>query len=146
MSDPYNSVGAQMAAPPPIPASTVQRPAADPIARLDVSESWKRRFRLIEKAGGPKLRDQRTALTSRERLNVNFNLWGFLFGFLYYLCKGLWRPALGYLGVAIAISMVLNALGIRHASGPGTAFGIIMGMRANVLYYQLKVLDERPWF
>lgn len=146
MSDPYNSVGARMAAPPPLPETAVPRPAPDPIARLDVSESWKRRFRLIEKAGGAKLPDQRTALTSGERLSVNFNFWGFLFGAIYYVVKGLWRPALGYLGVAILVSLVLAALGFRHNTSPGIAFGMIMGMRANLLYYQLKVLDERPWF
>lgn len=146
MSDPYNSVGAQMAAPPPVPASTAQRPPPDPIARLEVSDSWKRRFRLIEKAGGVKLPDQRTALTSRERLSVNFNAWGFLFGIFYFLAKGLWRPAVGYLGVAIAISVVLQALGVRHLTGVGTGFGVVLGMRANLLYYQLKVLDQGAWF
>ena len=146
MSDPYNSVGAQMAAPPPLNANApAPRPVRDPIAALDVSETWKRRFRLIEQAGGPGLPHQRE-LTSGERLSINFNFLAFFFGVFYYLAKGMWRQALAYVVLIFVLSLVLVALGWDNANRAlATAFYIMFGMRANVSYYRRMVLGEKLW-
>ena len=127
------------------PASAA-RPERDPIDALDVSATWKRRFKLIDKAGGPDLPRFRE-LTFGERMSINFSFLGFFFGPIYYLCKGLWRPAIAYFGVAFAIAFVA-ALANLGWLGRGAGYGIavVYALRACVLYYRKKVLQEEPWF
>ncbi|WEN14775.1 DUF2628 domain-containing protein [Rhodanobacter sp. AS-Z3] len=122
------------------------RPAVDHIARLDVSDSWKRRFRLIEKAGGAELR-QSGDLKSAERRGIGFNFLAFLFGPFYFLAKGLWRPAVAYSLLAVAVGMTLDMLSKGKLShGLGYGFAFVYSMRANVLYYRKVVLAEMSWF
>jgi hypothetical protein len=134
MSDPYNSAGSQFAAAAAVAAPA--RPPAiayDPIARLDVSDTWKKRFREIESAGGAS--------------TTNFNLLAFLFGPFYYVAKGLWRQAIVYTLIAIAIVLVIDAMsGGRFTGGIGTGVGFVYSMRANISYYRLVVLGEKPYF
>ncbi|HVJ38809.1 MAG TPA: DUF2628 domain-containing protein [Stenotrophomonas sp.] len=148
MNDPYNSVGSRMPPPVDAAAATVRpaRPVRDPIAALNVSETWKKRFRAIEKAGGPSMPRQRELLPA-ERRSVGFNGWAFLFGALYYLAKGLWRQALAYSILIVAICLAVTAMGFGGSTSfIGTFFAVIFAMRANVSYYQAKVLGEAPWF
>ncbi|RPE79915.1 DUF2628 domain-containing protein [Vulcaniibacterium tengchongense] len=136
--NPYEVAPTARAAAPP-------RPAADAIDALPVSAAWKRRFRLIEKAGGPQLGSFRD-LPFGERLAIGFNVLGLLFGPLYCLAKGLWRPAIACFAIAFAAAFVGAAAGIElpaRAAGYGVAFAC--AHRANVLYYRKVVLGERPW-
>jgi len=145
MTDPYNSAGAYRAAPPPLPATNVPRPAPDPIASLAVSETWKKRFRLIEQAGGPTLPRIRE-LDGRERMSINFNGWAFLFGVFYLLAKGLWRQGVAYLVLVVALSAVLVALHWEGLLRPlGMGFAAVFALRANVSYYRRIVLGDAPW-
>lgn len=145
MSDPYNSYGASV--PPAIPPSTGSSPRAkaDPIARLDVSESWKRKFKLIEKAGGPDLPNFRD-LPFGERFGLNFNILAFIFGPFYFLAKGLWRQAILYFIFAVALVFLLEAIGLGKLSG-GVKYGLsaIYALRANISYYKKVVLGDASW-
>lgn len=147
VSDPYNSPGT---AAPPVspyapPAAALQA-TPDPISRLAVSETWKRRFRLIERAGGPALPDFRS-LPAKERFGLNFNFLAFFFGPIYYLIKGLWRQAVVYLACAVALVMVFELMGLgQFARGVGYGVAAVYAMRANVSYYRKVVLGDAPWF
>jgi hypothetical protein len=145
VSDPYNSYGSSA---PPIsqPTTTVPpRPKADSIARLQVSESWKRKFRLIEKAGGPDLPHFRD-LTFGERFGLSFNVIALILGPLYYLTKGLWRQALLYFIIAAALILLLNAIGLGSFSrNVGYGLGVVYASRANISYYKKVALGETPW-
>jgi hypothetical protein len=144
MTDPYNSVGAPtMANPYAPPTARLQAAPADRISRLDVAESWKAVFRLIEKAGGAKLPQFRD-LSIKERRAIQANWRAFFLGPLYFLAKGLWRPALVVFGTAFAIILALEAMGFGGAK-LGIGVGLYCYMRANVLYYRLKVDGEQPW-
>ena len=79
------------------------------IARLDVSESWKNKFRLIEKAGGPELPHVKK-LTTRERFSVSFKPLALFLGPFYYFAKGLWKQAVFYLILAFALIVFLDSL------------------------------------
>ena len=144
MSDPYNSATAMPVADPYAPPrASLQAAPVDRIARLDVADSWKDVFRLIEKAGGaklPKFRD----LSIKERRAIQANWRAFFLGPLYFLAKGLWRPALVVFGTAVAIGLGLEAMGFGGAK-TGIGVGFYCYMRANVLYYRLKVDGEQPW-
>lgn len=149
MSDPYNSYGASI--PPVVPPvagvvpGAVPRANLDPIARLDVSASWKRKFRLIDKAGGPDLPQFRD-LPFGERLGVNFNVLGFLFGPFYFLAKGLWRQAVLYFIFALALFFVFEAMGLgKFARSIGYGLAAAYALRANVSYYRKVVLGDAPW-
>lgn len=116
------------------------------IAQLDVSESWKNTFRLIEKAGGPEL-PRFKELKAGERFSVNFKLLAFFFGPFYYLAKGLWKQAVLYLLLAIAVILLLDAFGLEKISkAVGYGFAAIYSVRANVSYYKKVVLGVTPWF
>jgi hypothetical protein len=145
VSDPYNSYGSAIspATPAAVTAPSSRKP--DPIARLNVSEAWKRRFRLIEKAGGPDLPRFRD-LPFGERFGLNFNVLAFFFGPIYYLAKGLWRQAALYLVIAVALLFLLDAMGFGEFSrGLGYGFAAVYALRANVSYYKKAVLGDAPW-
>jgi hypothetical protein len=153
MSDPYNSHGSSLppvATAPAIPQVAAPRtpprlPPRDNIARLDVSDSWKRKFRLIEKAGGPDLPDFR-ALPFGDRFSVNFNFLAVFFGPIYYIVKGLWRQAVVYFIVACVLILILDAMGLgKITRAVGSGLGIVYGLRANISYYKKVVLGEAPW-
>lgn len=120
------------------------------IDALQVSDSWKIRFRLIERAGGVKL-PQLKALPFGQRMKVIFNVLAFLFGPLYYLAKGLWKKALVLFAICLAVSLVadvvLRVLGLARFSD-ATTFGVaaVFALRANIDYYKKQVLGDNGWW
>ncbi len=122
------------------------RTERDIIDTLDVSANWKRRFRIIEKAGGPELKDFRD-LPFGERISIAFSVLGFLFGPIYFLCKGLWRPAIAYFLVTVGIILVSMMIGMDFL-GKAVGYGAsaAYAYRACILYYRKVVLKEEPWF
>jgi len=93
------SCGAPQSAPKPQPSTT-----AAPSNELEsISDSWKIKFELIEKAGGVKLPNAKN-LPFGERMKVRFNVWGFLFGPFYYLVKGMWKKAVTLFGISIRLA------------------------------------------
>jgi len=150
MSDPYNSYGSSVppvpeAAPPPA-ASPGPGQQRDRISRLAVSESWKRKFRLIEKAGGPSLPHLRS-LTLWERIVAQVNFLAVLFGPVYYLIKGMWRMAVLYLVVALVAVVLLELAGLgKLVRAVGTGISVAFAMRANIAYYKEVVLGKAVWF
>ena len=143
MTDPYNSAPLLPANPYAPPKAPVLSAKLDPIARLDVSDKWKEIFRLIDDAGGPSLAGLRN-LDRSGRRRVQTNWWALFFGPLYYLAKGLWLPAVTVFAVAVGVGMLFEAMGFGDVRF-GVGVGILCSMRANVLYYRLKVLGERSW-
>jgi hypothetical protein len=110
----------------------------------DISDSWKNKFRLIDKAGGPnfsKFKD----LEFRERLYISFNIWAFLFGVFYYAAKGMWKKGLTLLVISIIIFTIIDMLfGIGNYFGMGVA--AIFGSRANIDYYKKIIHGDDEWF
>ena len=83
---------------------------------LDVSETWKMRFKLIERIGW----DQGIwknywnyyHLTFSERLRL-FSYWGSFFGPFYYFAKGMWRKGIAYLALGFLLAWGLAAADIN---------------------------------
>jgi hypothetical protein len=150
MSDPYNSYPSNL--PQPVadrvsvaPVTTMPRPKIDEIARLQVSDKWKARFLAIEKGGGPKL-PKNGELSFSERRLVNSNWLAFFFWPVYLPMKGLWRQALTYFAIAIALVLVMELIGLgRFGRVVGYGIGAITAFRANIGYYKSTVLGEISW-
>lgn len=126
------------------------KPANVQIGSLAVSDSWKQKFRLIRKAGGPRLQNLK-ALASSERFRIGFNVLAFFFGPIYYAAKGMWRKALSLFGICLAailvIGFALDLAGLsRVADALGYATAAIFAVRANVDYYKKTVLGDNGWW
>lgn len=138
-------------APPRAEVADVAEPGSKAdIDSLPVSESWKQKFRLIEKAGGARQQNLK-ALSSGERMKVVFNVLAFLFGPIYYLVKGMWKKALALFGacivVIVAVGVVLDLLGFgRVADALGYGAAAVFAVRANIDYYKKMVLGDDGWW
>lgn len=116
-----------------------------------ISESWKKKFALIEKAGGPKLPKVRD-LSFAERNSIIFNWLGALFNGFYYLAKGMWKKAITLTALSVVITLVSDIV-FSAAGFPkvATAFSIalpvaIFGARANIDFYKKVVLGDNGWW
>ena len=125
-----------------------QGAASSNIPSQEVTDAWKEKFALLEKAGGPKLTKARE-LALGERTKVVFNVWGFLFGPFYYLAKGMWKKAIVLLALCVVaiviLSMILSAMGISDAITSFIA-PAVFATRANVDYYKKMVLGDNGWW
>jgi len=120
------------------------------IETLPVSEAWKHKFRLIDKAGGPKL-PKLKELTGGERSKIGFGFLAFLFGPVYYLVKGMWKKALTLFAIGVALVVVLTVVmdlaGFgQYTKALGYAVGAIFAVRANIDYYKKMVLGDNGWW
>ena len=138
-------------APPQAPVSDVPAPqATEAIDGLPVSDAWKAKFQLIEKAGGVKL-PQFKALTTGERMKLGFSVLAFLFGPFYYLSKGMWKKAISLFVVCVAVvvvlQFVLGMMGLGRFSGSlGYGVAAIFAARSNIDYYKKMVLRQNGWW
>lgn len=101
-------------------------------------------FELIDKAGGPKLLDMKK-LSFKERMNLNFNIWAFIFTIFYYLIVGLWKKGITYLAITILLIILIDYLipSISHMLWliPATIFST----RANIDLYTKHKLNQNEW-
>ena len=137
-------------APPQANVDVATDAGAVTIDSLDVPERWKRRFRAIHAAGGPRLPNAK-ALPFWERQRTMFNVFGFLFGPVYYLYLGMWKKALTLFVacvvviVVIAIVLVMTGYG-RYATALNYGAAALFGIRVNIDYYKKKVLLDNSWW
>ena len=120
------------------------------IGTLQVADTWKKKFRTLEQAGGPKLPHLKT-LPFKERFSVTFNFLGFIFGPLYYLAKGMWKKALFLFAACVAavllIGSALDMAGLPEvANSLGYGVSAFFGVRLNIDYYKKMVLGENGWW
>ena len=120
------------------------------LEKLPVSERWKFRFRVVEKAGGPSL-PRFGELGPAERPRVIFNLLALLLGPFYYAALGMWRKAIVLFGVVlVAVELfgwLLSNVQLGHYADY-LLFGapVVFATRANIDYYKRRVLGEDGWW
>lgn len=126
--------------------------ATSSISTQELSEAWKAKFALLEKAGGPKL-PKAGELAFGDRLKVVFNVWGFLFGPFYYLAKGMWKKAIVLLVLCVVgiviLELILESMGVSDAAANAfTTFiaPVIFAKRANIDYYKKLILGDNGWW
>jgi hypothetical protein len=121
------------------------------IAALPVSAKWQTRFRAIQRAGGAQMPDLKQLSAAERRAAVSFNILAFLFGPIYYACKGMWKKALTlFLAcavVVIGLGLVLDHFGYEKiANAMGYGVGALFAVRANIDYYKKMVLGDNGWW
>lgn len=126
-------------------------PHGERIEELSVSDSWKRVFRLIDKAGGPTFPRLKSLSAEERAIAYRLNFLAFLFGPLYYAAKGMVKKALVFLLIAIAVCVALTLsldwLGLaEYDRFIGPAFAVVFALRANIDYYKKMVLDDNGWW
>lgn len=132
---------------PQVNASTVD--SSDKL--ISLSPAWERKFNLIEKAGGVKLKNINN-LSTGEKFAVNFNFLSALFGPIYYIVKGMPKKALSLFGVTfaiiVAITVIVSALGLNESILNATNFisFAVFGVRGNIDFYKKVRNQDNGWW
>jgi len=117
----------------------------DNISKLKVSDVWKKRFHLVEKAGGTEMPFMRD-LEFEEIVQLYGNPLAFLFGPFYYFSLGMRRQAVGFALCWLAIIFFCAKLHWWGGlSGLGGILAVAGSVRANVSYYAKLVLHADRW-
>jgi predicted RNA-binding Zn-ribbon protein involved in translation (DUF1610 family) len=131
----------------------------------DVSAEWKKRFALIEKAGGVDMPNEK-GMPRGERLCMNYNKLAFFFGPFYYVTKGMWKRAVLYSGIWLVLAVLIELIfhapiefidkikmlhWALHTRSGTYFFQVIVGLwlfyiRANIDYYKKMVLGDNGWW
>ena len=94
-------------------AEAGSKPASGSMPDATLSTAWQRRFAFYRAYGWPFTGEGAAALrkmpfaTARA---LSFNVWGFLFGPIYYYALGLWKRGTSLLGLAVVFSIVCQHL------------------------------------
>ncbi len=128
------------------------------IDSLDVSDRWKQFFKGVQKWGGlqmplykalPKGPQRREALKDVKPPIASFAL-AFVFGFFYYLAKGMWKKGLVLTAIVIVILIVTTFVlymvgGDTLANATRYLGGVIFGIMAPRDFYAFKVEGDKGW-
>lgn len=140
-------------------ASLNPAPAASgvDIDALDVSDKWKAYFKGVRKYGGVQTplfkalpADQRKEAVKELKPPIASCALAFVFGFLYYVAKGMWKKGLVLLAIVLPIVLVASFL-LYMVGGEGLANatrflgGAIFAMMAPRDFYAFKVEGDRGW-
>ncbi|WP_338770889.1 DUF2628 domain-containing protein [Massilia sp. METH4] len=106
----------------------------------------------IDRAGGvelPKL-DQLPVIA---RIRIRCNVFALLFGFVYYLCKGMVKRGIALTALLVAMTLVFLWCAERLNVPPELAqnmaaalSAIVYAWRANLDYYKHAVLGDDSWW
>ncbi|WP_417662361.1 DUF2628 domain-containing protein [Pseudomonas sp.] len=121
------------------------------IDHLEVSDTWKERFRAITAAGGPALKNIKSLPKSQRKKAFNVNFLAFLFGPFYYLVKRMWKKAIFYtitmMVIIVILSIILDYLGYpRIADSLHFGAAGFFAAKANIDFYKHRVLHDRGWW
>lgn len=132
-------------------ADPEDEPGLQKIEALDVSETWKNRFKAIWKAGGPTMPHAKSLPKAERRLLHSFSILPFFLGPFYYLSKGMWKRAITMTlmcVVAIVILGIIFDFYGWHKMTNALKYGVgaFYASMANMHYYKKMVLDDNGWW
>ncbi|MBV6799435.1 DUF2628 domain-containing protein [Xanthomonas euvesicatoria] len=107
----------------------------DTFDRTQLSPKWQFRFAFFDRHGGPRDPAYKEALKTLpfgEKLKVGI-------GFIYFFILGLWRKALGLIGVGLVVGIVASFLPGSFGNALSIPLALLAGMSANYAYYLDKV-------
>lgn len=124
---------------------------------LNVSDKWKRRFKLYERLNASELSrnefvktDTFKQLSWREKYRISSNFWAFIGGFIYYFIKRMHYKGAMILSLTLLFSSLLMSIDFfAGVAIPDNVYWIIPGvmcsMSANLDFYRKKMSDELMW-
>jgi hypothetical protein len=116
------------------------------INKLNVSDSWKSLFLLVDKAGGPEVKNINNLNSDEQkkvRSKLSFNIPAFIFGPFYYFTKGMWKKGLTLTLIGTGINLVVLMI-VPVAST--MAGNVVFSIFANKDYYRKMVRKESFWW
>lgn len=119
---------------------------------LEISESWKEKFKILEKAGkftGISYENYKS-LSASEKRKIGFNILAFLFGSLYYFSKKMHYKAAFILGAGFLFSALLTLvetfIGVAiHPIIYWVVPAAIVATIANYDYFKFMTKNEVMW-
>lgn len=125
---------------------------AKSINELDVSESWKKKFEILERAGEFKngTYENFKSLSFTERLKIGFNFIAFIGQPFYYFFKKMWGKGWVLFGLIVLINAAITVVEIVakiHISNAvyQSVSPVIFASMANYDFYRFKVHNETMW-
>lgn len=119
---------------------------------LEISESWKEKFRVLEKAGKIKgvTYENNKLLSASERRKIGFNIWALIFTYFYYFSKKMHYKGAFILGAgflfAVFLMLIETAIGIKIPSVVYWAVpAVIVASIANYDYFKFMTKNEVMW-
>ena len=76
----------------------------------ELSSTWQQRFAFYAQYGSPfspPALEAYKELPPGDRLSVGFNLWGFIFGILYYVYLGITKRGIGMMTISAVLMLLL---------------------------------------
>lgn len=108
-------------------------------------EVWSDRFQFFEQNGAPSSKEYKEELKSLpmiKKMRININFYAFLFGFIYFLIKGMWKGAV----TLLLVSIVLITISVFLPDFVGRIIGFLISFlgafTANYTFYRKEVLGE----
>jgi len=127
------------------------------IDRLEISSSWKDKFKLLENVGAKEhfiskvmTSAKYKSLGFKEKQQVSLNVWAFFFGPLYYLFKKMWLKGALLWGAIVLLNTLLFLLEIiTNFTFPSVFYwlpgNILCAQFVNYDYYRYVVHHEKVW-
>ncbi len=117
---------------------------------VPLAPSWQRRFAFYDAYGlpgsTPAAKEAYRALPFGEKFVLTSNIWAFLFGFIYFYVKGMWRKGTSVLIAGLALGVVLAVLPVPPIFAQAVGFGFAAAVMtvANYEYY-LHTRGSESW-
>jgi len=127
------------------------------IDALNVNDSWKQKFRIIEKMGAEEqsiysLMNSPAfkALSFKEKRMIDFNLWAFFFGPFYYFVKKMWlKGAVLFGGITLLNTLLTIVEIVFDMTLPPPIYwipgAVLCAQLANLDYFRFKIHQEMMW-
>jgi hypothetical protein len=122
----------------------------------NLKPKWRERFEFFERYGepsSPEFKAELKSFSTGSRLFINMNWFGFFFGPIYLLALGMWRRALTWVGIMLALALVEDAFGfVTHIKfsrpvdfGISVGVGMLIAMTTNYSYYLKVMKGDNGW-
>lgn len=108
-------------------------------------EVWSDRFQFFQQNGSPSSKTGKQAIQHLpliRKLRMSLNFYAFFFGFIYFLIKGMWKPAITIFVIASVLMYSSSLLSGFFSTFLSLLAPLISGYTANYTFYRKEVLGE----
>ena len=132
--------------PSPVVAAPMMAGGATAATPPQLSKIWQRRFAFFTEHGSPLSPSGAQALQKLPFMtgsSIRFNVWGFLFGPIYFLVLGIWKRAISIFALVIVVALVMEKVAGSSADPLiGIISSVFCAMTVNFARY-IQVTEGR---